>query len=78
MTARTRATAARGSVIRKTDPHHQRSRKTPESSGPSEAIAPPVPDHKAIAFVMKNGEIVDESKLPLAGGKQHARFTAPR
>ena len=33
---------------------------------------------KAIAFVMKNGEIVDESKLPLAGGKQHARFTAPR
>ena len=33
---------------------------------------------KAIAFVMKNGEIVDESKLPLAGGKQRARFTAPR
>jgi len=33
---------------------------------------------KAIAFVMKNGEIVDESKLPLAGGKQRARFTAAR
>jgi imidazolonepropionase-like amidohydrolase len=33
---------------------------------------------KAIAFVMKNGEIVDESKLPLAGGKQRARFTMPR
>jgi imidazolonepropionase-like amidohydrolase len=33
---------------------------------------------KAIAFVMKNGELVDESKLPLAGGKQRARFTAPR
>lgn len=33
---------------------------------------------KAIAFVMKNGEIIDESKLPLAGGKQRARFTVPR
>jgi imidazolonepropionase-like amidohydrolase len=33
---------------------------------------------KQIAFVMKNGEIVDESKLPLAGGKQRPRFTAPR
>lgn len=28
-----------------------------------------------IAFVMKGGEIVDESKLPLAGGKQPRRFT---
>ena len=33
---------------------------------------------KQIAFVMKNGEIIDESKLPLAGGKQRPRFTAPR
>src|SRR4051794_12285920 len=33
---------------------------------------------KAIVFVMKNGEIVDESKLPLAGGKQRARFATPR
>ena len=33
---------------------------------------------KAIAWVMKNGEIIDESKLPLAGGKQRSRFTAPR
>jgi imidazolonepropionase-like amidohydrolase len=33
---------------------------------------------KAIAFVMKNGVIVDESKLPLAGGKQRARFAPPR
>jgi imidazolonepropionase-like amidohydrolase len=33
---------------------------------------------KSIAFVMKNGEIIDESKLPLAGGKQRPRFTAPR
>ena len=30
---------------------------------------------KAIALVMKNGEIIDESKLPLAGGKQRARLT---
>jgi imidazolonepropionase-like amidohydrolase len=28
-----------------------------------------------IALVMKGGEIVDESKLPLAGGKQPRRFT---
>jgi imidazolonepropionase-like amidohydrolase len=33
---------------------------------------------KAIAFVMKNGEIIDESKLPLAGGKQRPRFTVER
>lgn len=33
---------------------------------------------KSIAFVMKNGEIIDESKLPLAGGKQRPRFTAAR
>ena len=33
---------------------------------------------KAIAFVMKNGEIVDESELPLAGGKQRARFQPTR
>jgi imidazolonepropionase-like amidohydrolase len=30
---------------------------------------------KKIAFVMKGGQIVDESKLPLAGGKQPRRFT---
>ncbi len=29
---------------------------------------------KAIAFVMKGGEIIDESKLPLAGGPQKRRF----
>ena len=33
---------------------------------------------KAIALVMKNGEIIDESKLPLAGGKQRARFSVGR
>ena len=30
---------------------------------------------KKIAWVMKGGQIVDESKLPLAGGKQPRRFT---
>src|SRR5450755_745307 len=30
---------------------------------------------KSIAFVMKNGQLVDESQLPLAGGKQRRRFT---
>ena len=29
---------------------------------------------KKIAFVMKGGQIVDESKLPLAGGLQKRRF----
>jgi imidazolonepropionase-like amidohydrolase len=29
---------------------------------------------KKIAFVMKGGQIIDESKLPLAGGPQKARF----
>jgi imidazolonepropionase-like amidohydrolase len=30
---------------------------------------------KSIVFVMKNGRIIDESELPLAGGKQKRRFT---
>jgi imidazolonepropionase-like amidohydrolase len=29
---------------------------------------------KSIVFVMKNGQLVDESQLPLAGGKQKRRF----
>jgi imidazolonepropionase-like amidohydrolase len=29
---------------------------------------------KSIVFVMKNGQIIDESRLPLAGGKQKRRF----
>jgi hypothetical protein len=29
---------------------------------------------KSIAFVMKNGQIIDESRLPLAGGRQQRRF----
>jgi imidazolonepropionase-like amidohydrolase len=30
---------------------------------------------KSILFVMKNGQIIDESQLPLAGGRQKRRFT---
>jgi imidazolonepropionase-like amidohydrolase len=30
---------------------------------------------KSIVFVMKNGQIIDESQLPLAGGHQARRFT---
>jgi imidazolonepropionase-like amidohydrolase len=30
---------------------------------------------KSIAFVMKNGQIIDESRLALAGGRQPRRFT---
>jgi imidazolonepropionase-like amidohydrolase len=30
---------------------------------------------KSIVFVMKNGQIIDESQLPLAGGRQPRRFT---
>ena len=29
---------------------------------------------KSIVFVMKNGQIIDESLLPLAGGRQKRRF----
>ena len=31
---------------------------------------------KSIVFVMKNGQIIDESQLPLAGGQQKRRFSA--
>ena len=30
---------------------------------------------KSIVFVMKNGRLVDESQLPLAGGNRQRRFT---
>jgi imidazolonepropionase-like amidohydrolase len=33
---------------------------------------------KSIVFVIKNGRLIDESQLPLAGGKQKRRFTALR
>ena len=29
---------------------------------------------KSIVFVMKGGQIIDESRLPLAGGRQKRRF----
>ncbi len=49
--ASTSATAASGNVIRKTDPHQKCSKSRPESSGPSEEIAPPSPDQSAIDVV---------------------------
>ncbi len=50
-TARKRATTASGNVIRKTEPHQKCSSSRPENSGPSAAMAPPVPDQSAIDFV---------------------------
>lgn len=32
---------------------------------------------KAIALVMKGGEVIDESRLPLAGGPQKRRYPTP-
>ena len=49
--AKTRATAASGSVIRKTEPHQKCSSRSPESRGPRAAMAPPMPDQSAIDFV---------------------------
>jgi hypothetical protein len=51
MTAISRATPARGRVIRKTDPHQKLSSSAPATRGPSAAIPPPIADHKAIALV---------------------------
>src|SRR5436305_2199377 len=45
------ATAASGNVMRKTEPHQKCCSSAPAHNGPSAAIAPPVPDHKAIDFV---------------------------
>jgi hypothetical protein len=45
------ATSASGSVSRKTEPHQKCSSRSPEKSGPSAAIAPPMPDQRAIDFV---------------------------
>ena len=41
---------------------------------PKERIMADIDNTADIAFVMKGGELVDESKLPLAGGKQPRRF----
>ncbi len=45
------ASSASGSVTRKTEPQSKCSSSAPETSGPSAEIAPPMPDHSAIAFV---------------------------
>ena len=42
---------ASGSVTMKTDPQSNCSSSAPESSGPSAAIAPPIPDQSAIDLV---------------------------
>src|SRR5207247_5072689 len=47
----TRATTASGKVRRKTDPHQKCSSSSPDSSGPSAEIPPPMPDQSAIDFV---------------------------
>jgi hypothetical protein len=47
-TAISRATPASGRVIKNTDPHQKWSSSAPAASGPSAAMAPPMPDHSAI------------------------------
>ena len=47
----TSATAASGSVIRNTEPHQKCCSAIPAARGPSAEIAPPMADHRAIAFV---------------------------
>ena len=42
---------ASGRVTKKTEPQAKCSSSAPESSGPSEAIAPPIADHRAIEWV---------------------------
>ena len=46
--ARTRATRASGTVTRKGEPHQNLSRNSPDTSGPSAAIAPPRADQRAM------------------------------
>src|SRR5208282_717783 len=46
-----RATTTTGKVIRNTEPHQKCSSSQPDVGGPSKAIAPPIPDHSAIALV---------------------------
>ena len=47
----TRATAASGRVMRKTEPHQKCPSSQPAVSGPSAEIAPPIADHSAMARV---------------------------
>ena len=49
--APTTASTARGRVMRNTDPHHQCSSTAPAVSGPIAAMAPPMPDQRAMARV---------------------------
>jgi hypothetical protein len=49
--AASRATTASGNVTRNTEPHQKWTSSPPAMSGPSDEIAPPVPDHRAIDFV---------------------------
>jgi hypothetical protein len=45
------ATTASGNVTRKTEPHQKLSRSAPATSGPSDAMPPPIADQSAIALV---------------------------
>ena len=49
--ARTRAATASGRVSRNAEPHQKCCRARPASSGPSAVIAPPTPDHSAMARI---------------------------
>jgi hypothetical protein len=51
LNAMTSATTASGNDSKKTEPQVERSSSSPDSNGPSEAIAPPRPDHSAIDLV---------------------------
>src|SRR5512143_739078 len=43
-----RATTASGRVSRNTEPHQKCCNRNPDDNGPSDEIAPPIPDHSAI------------------------------
>ncbi len=47
----TSATTANGKVTRKTEPHQKLSSSQPATRGPSDAMAPPRADHRAIDLV---------------------------
>jgi hypothetical protein len=46
-----KATAASGKVSRNTEPHQKCSSSSPDISGPSAAMPPPIADHSAIDLV---------------------------
>ena len=47
----TKATTARGNVMRNTDPHQKCSKRAPATSGPSAEMPPPNADQSAMDFV---------------------------